>query len=102
MLHAAGVIHRDIKPANILVSAEGKMSICDFGMSRIIDRVGASQAAHSHKIVRQRSHRTFTRWYRPPEIVLKNNKYDEKADIWSVGCVLFEIFRRQVMQMKGN
>jgi len=35
-----------------------------------------------------------TRWYRAPEVLLGSNKYDEKADMWSVGCILAEMILR--------
>lgn len=36
----------------------------------------------------------FTRYYRPPEIILGLKDYDEKADIWSIGCLLYEVLQK--------
>lgn len=76
-LHSAGVIHRDLKPSNILVNENCDLKICDFGLARI-------QEPHMTGYV-------STRYYRAPEIMLTWRKYNEKADIWSAGCIFAEL-----------
>lgn len=44
----------------------------------------------------------FTRYYRPPELIFQNSKYDEKADVWSAGCIVSEIIQQMIGQKKNN
>lgn len=83
-LHSKGVIHRDIKPANLLWfrnEDDRCMRICDFGLSLYYTK----QRRNSYEVV--------TPAYRAPEIFLRTNHdtYTSKSDMWSVGCVLFEM-----------
>jgi ABC-type transport system substrate-binding protein len=81
--HAAGLVHRDVKPANILVEQTGdgeKAYICDFGLARHVTSVSSLT-----------SDRGFvgTIDYVPPEQV-EGGTVDGRADVYSLGCVLFE------------
>ena len=83
-LSSRGIYHRDIKPANIIcfMDSEDKLKtakITDFGLSLY----RCKQSMSSPGFV--------TIWYRAPEISL-NKEYDLKVDVWSLGCVLFELF----------
>jgi cyclin-dependent kinase-like len=81
--HSSGVIHRDIKPENLLVSSKGLLKLCDFGFARIFKQ--------SVKMTEYVS----TRWYRAPELLVGGKDYRLPVDIWSVGCVLFEMITGQ-------
>jgi ABC-type transport system substrate-binding protein len=81
--HAAGLVHRDVKPANILVenTGEGERAyVCDFGLARHVTSVSSLT-----------SDRGFvgTIDYVPPEQV-EGGTVDGRADVYSLGCVLFE------------
>lgn len=81
-MHSRGIIHRDLKPSNLLWLMDKdnpKMKICDFGLSKIYSR----QIPQTPGVV--------TSWYRAPEICAKMNDYTKKVDIWSAGCILFEM-----------
>jgi len=85
--HAGGVIHRDIKPENIFVTAgrDGavKFKLLDFGISRASARTETR---------RRRSGLTSgTPAYMSPEQVRASPDYDSRTDIWSLGCVLYEM-----------
>lgn len=43
-----------------------------------------------------------TRWYRAPELLLANENYDEKIEVWSVGCILAEMFLRKPFLMGSD
>lgn len=79
--HARGLLHRDLKPQNILVSREGTIKICDFGLCRCI---GIPLRTYTKDIV--------TLWYRPPELLLGDKYYSKEVDVWSIGCILAELF----------
>jgi serine/threonine protein kinase len=74
-LHTSGFLHADLKPENILVSDE-KYVISDLGTSCAIGDKEYSYLQTSH--------------YRSPEIILGHKRWNEKIDIWSFGCILFE------------
>jgi len=78
-LHEHNIIHRDLKTSNIYLGEGDKIVIGDFGISKIFNN-------------NQSMSRTFigTPYYMSPEM-LGQQEYDKKADIWSLGCVLYEL-----------
>lgn len=72
--HHAGILHLDIKPANVLVTTDGGVKIVDFGIARAASDATATIAGTPH--------------YMPPEQY--EGRADERSDIYSVGCLLFE------------
>ena len=85
-LHHKSILHRDIKGSNILISNSGILKIADFGLAR-----------HYHKR-RQNldyTNRVITLWYRSPELLLGATTYGASADLWSVGCIMLEIFTKR-------
>lgn len=81
-LHKSAIIHRDIKAANILVTAVGKVMICDFGVS-------ALSATTSSK----RNTLMGTPNWMAPEVAQPVPAYDSKADIWSLGIMIYEMVK---------
>lgn len=81
-LHKVPVIHRDMKAANVLVTASGKVMICDFGVSALL-------ATTSSK----RNTLTGTPYWMAPEVVQTIPAYDTKADIWSLGIMIYEMIK---------
>ncbi|HEX9129985.1 MAG TPA: protein kinase [Gemmatimonadaceae bacterium] len=82
--HEQGIIHRDIKPENILLSA-GHPMIADFGIARAIDVAGVRQ------LTRTGSGSPGTPAYMSPEQVMGEKEIDHRSDIYSLGCVLYEM-----------
>ncbi|KAJ1988833.1 kinase that interacts with cdc31p [Coemansia umbellata] len=79
-LHTSGIMHRDIKAANILVTTEGIVQLCDFGVARQVMQASAK----SYSFV-------GTPYWMAPEVIQKGQVYDFKADIWSLGITAYEI-----------
>lgn len=88
-IHSANVIHRDLKPGNILVTPDGILKICDFGLARGI----GSDFFKSNLL--PITNYVATRWYRAPELILSNKNYNKSVDIWAVGCILCELYGRK-------
>ena len=78
-LHENNIIHRDIKPQNILLSANGVIKICDFGFARFFDNKTMITSIKG------------TPLYMAPEL-LSEYPYNKKADLWSLGVILYELF----------
>ena len=77
--HMQNVVHKDLKPLNILISQGGQLKICDFGIARVIDNT---------KPINNTG--TCTTTYAAPEM-LQGKEYRYKVDIWSLGCILYEL-----------
>ena len=79
-VHKSNIIHRDIKAANILVSNDGRIQLCDFGV--------AAQLAASHL---KRNTFVGTPYWMAPEVISDGLSYNFKADVWSLGITIYEI-----------
>ncbi len=82
-LHSEGWIHRDVKPDNFLVSDEGVVKLIDFAISQRQKKGLSAVFSFGNKV-------QGTRSYMSPEQI-RNQTLDQRADIYSFGCVLFEL-----------
>ncbi|RZF32808.1 hypothetical protein LSTR_LSTR011454 [Laodelphax striatellus] len=82
-IHKNKIIHRDIKPANVLISAEGIVQITDFGISEPL------------VIGEKRSPQGGTLYYKALELLMEDDEYDEKVDVWAAGCTMAELWMRK-------
>lgn len=82
-LHLQKMVHRDLKSANFLIIPDPlNVLLCDFGLTI------------RHSTQGNRTPRICTPDYRAPEVWLCVKKYSEKIDIWSMGCILFEMVKK--------
>jgi eukaryotic-like serine/threonine-protein kinase len=82
--HAVGIVHRDIKPGNIMVEANDRVKVLDFGIARTADAVTLTKTASV----------LGTAPYMAPEQAM-GNPADARSDIYSLGCVLYEMLTGQ-------
>ena len=82
-IHSADIIHRDLKPSNIFINSDCHIKLGDFGLARTLEH-----NPHMGSIVTEY---VATRWYRAPEMILAAQKYGKPIDMWSVGCILYEM-----------
>lgn len=90
-IHSMGIVHRDIKPANCLISSQGELKICDFGLARPYSKNISLPSSHDISEGTM-SHQVATRWYRAPELLYGSRTYDEKVDVYGVGAIFVELF----------
>ncbi len=80
--HASGLVHRDIKPGNVMLTNDGSVKVMDFGIARAM--------TDSQATMTQTNAVVGTAQYLSPEQA-RGEKVDERSDIYSAGCVLFEL-----------
>ncbi|KAL7083017.1 hypothetical protein ACP275_14G136600 [Erythranthe tilingii] len=89
-LHSNKLMHRDLKPGNILMKKDEKgilnLKICNFGLCRSF---GSKSGLYTPGV--------GTPWYKSPEILLGSKKYSSAVDMWSVGCIMAELFTGQAL-----
>ncbi len=90
--HKAGLVHRDLKPANVLLAKDlaGMFvpKVTDFGLAKVLQ--SDPSVAHTRSGIAM-----GTPSYMAPEQIRDARTVDQRADVWSLGCILYELFTRQ-------
>ena len=94
-LHESKILHRDMKAANLLISNTGILQIADFGLARPYDDPPPQPGKGGGEATRGYTGLVVTRWYRPPELLLGLRQYTTAVDMWGVGCVFGEMYKRK-------
>ena len=79
-IHEYGLAHLDVKPENLLMTSDHALKLADFGLAR----------------TKCTDDTVVTLWYRPPEL-MQGGLSSCKADVWSAGCVLYEMAMGEVL-----
>jgi hypothetical protein len=87
--HANGVVHRDIKPGNILLDAEGRVKVTDFGIAQLASEAPGAALTATGTLL-------GTPEYVAPEQTQRAAEVDHRADIFSVGVMLYELLTGQL------
>ncbi|HEY1547750.1 MAG TPA: serine/threonine-protein kinase [Kofleriaceae bacterium] len=88
--HSAGIVHRDLKPQNVFLVPDAaavgglRVKILDFGIAKLTDTLGSSIQTHSMEMM-------GTPLYMSPEQCKSSATVDARSDIYSLGCILFEL-----------
>ena len=83
--HGQGVVHRDLKPSNVLYDGEGRALIADFGIAKLMEESGLTRTRES----------LGTPDYMAPEQAREAGRVDASADVYALGCILFQLLTGQ-------
>lgn len=84
--HSRRILHRDLKLQNLLVNKKGDIKLADFGLARTMT---IPLRVYTKEVV--------TLWYRAPEILLGSEIYGPPVDIWSLGCIFYEMLTKKAL-----
>ncbi|MBM4197207.1 MAG: serine/threonine protein kinase [Gammaproteobacteria bacterium] len=91
--HQVGIVHRDLKPANILINDDGLLKIVDFGVAAVASQADTALTKTGYVIGSPK--------YMAPEQIL-GKKVDHRADIYSLGVIIYEMLCGQPPYSKGD
>ncbi|CAD8165882.1 unnamed protein product [Paramecium pentaurelia] len=92
-IHKLGFMHRDLKPLNILVDDNQNVYISDFGIARM----NFGQCRNFNSNCEKHSYEVITLHFRPPENLLGCDNYHVSVDVWSLGCVFYQVVMKEIL-----
>ncbi len=97
--HAVGVVHRDLKPANLFLTARADgtplVKVLDFGVSKLLRRGDAREGGGELSITTTQAF-VGSPLFMSPEQIRDSKDVDERADIWSLGVILYQLLTRRL------
>ncbi len=107
-MHIKKIAHTDVKPDNLLINTQTHvLKLCDFGCSikmkkryiDIDDTFELDEKYNDDLVEKNGKFQSYvcSRYYRAPELILQSSYYDCQVDIWSLGCVVAEMFLGTVL-----
>ena len=84
-IHEKNIVHKDLKPENIFIGDDFNIKIGDFGISKQLD--------NDNKVLNSKCSGTSN--YMAPELLIEEGKYNCSADIWSLGCIIYELCEKK-------
>jgi serine/threonine-protein kinase len=105
--HTKGVVHRDLKPANIVLGDFGEVYVLDWGIARVADEDGETRSSFAdvEAIVDTQTidgQILGTPGYISPEQIEHSDTIDGRADVYSLGCILFELLALEPLHPRGQ
>lgn len=91
--HSKGILHGDLKPANIMLTREGVVKVCDFGLARRVPRTGGTQESMT-TVTTPLEGVAGTAAYMAPEVALEQ-PVDVRSDLFSLGVVFYELLTQR-------
>jgi len=98
-MHSNYILHRDLKLSNLLYNNRGELRVADFGLARRVggeyvgECKGRSDSDDTESSDCCLTPKVVSLWYRPPELLLGSEYYDQGVDSWGAGCVFGELLR---------
>lgn len=97
--HEAGIVHRDVKPENIMIRKDGYVKVLDFGLAKLTENPAFPSTINGESTISEAFTHSGTVLgtvsYMSPE-QLRGRPVDARTDIWSTGCVLYEMIAGRI------
>ena len=106
--HVRGIVHRDLKPDNIVLGDFGEVYVLDWGVAKVMGEadefadVASGSSEDNEALATLPGMQVGTPGYMPPEQVRGDVDLDARADVYALGCMLFEILTRTMLHPTGK